>query len=132
MGLFDRIRGFLARYRDRVGRPLLILLALLALLPLLNAAPRTTSLAVPVGPEHGEVREARLEVLDGEQAVRVVDLRFDDGAPATLRRDVDLTPGAYRVALELHLADGRWQRRVGDVEAPADGVVTVSMREEAP
>ena len=131
MGLFDSIRAFLARHKGRVGRPLVLVLALLALVPLWKAAPRTTALAVSLGPDHAEVRRARLEVLDGDDTVRVVDLRFGgEGAPATLREDVELSPGEYRLALDLRLDDGRWERRVGQVEAPAEGVVRVAMREE--
>lgn len=79
-----------------------------------------------MGRERAAVREARVEVRQDDALVRAVDLRFgDEGAPEVMRERFALTPGAYRVDLELVLVDGSVRRESARVRAPAGGVLNL-------
>jgi hypothetical protein len=92
-------------------------------------APAERDGELPIGADHREFNEVGVSFLEADELVHHVQLRFPEGAPERLRQTVELAPGRYEVAVDLRRTDGGTESRTGRLDAPAEGLVRVSLRE---
>jgi hypothetical protein len=119
----------LARFGNRRNLARLVLVAAAAAVGLQVASylPRETEIEIDLGSRHGDVEEVRLSYLRQGEALRGVSLRFPEGAPPRVRHRVDLSPGRYRLAIELRQRGGATRTSHRILRLPADGTLRVSV-----
>lgn len=94
----------------------------------LGATPREVEIRYALGAEHGDVTEARIVYRRDEDgaAVQGMRVRYEEGAPRTIRDTVELPPGRFRV--EARLRGPELRREVErTLEVPPDGPVRLDL-----
>lgn len=125
----SRARRFVRRHRTRLARLALVGFAALVLVDLANVLPTDVRIELPLGAAHAEARVLSIDVLDDAgESVRSVRLSFEEGAPATVARTLELPPGRYAVHVVAERADRTTWSLEGELEAPAEGTVRVPLR----
>ena len=109
--------------RRRLARLVLLLAAVVVVLQVASYLPRETEVEVALGPHHRRVEEVRLSFLQQGEELRGVSFRFPEEAPAVVRHRVELSPGRYRLLIELRQRDGVTHTAERIVSVPADGAV---------
>jgi hypothetical protein len=126
--------GLAARFWSNRRRfaPAVLILALGAIGgEVLSAWPHETEVRYDFGPEHRSVRVARIAyVLDGDEA-KGARFEWSDGAPEVFRHVVELEPGRYDVVADIDGDDGQHARIERALSVPADGVVRLTLFDEA-
>lgn len=128
-GLGARLRDLFQRHRKRLATLALVLFLALVALEISSAIPRQMRVSLPMGVDHTLVTEARIDYFEGDEAVHSVTLRWPHGAPASVRHDLELSPGEYQVSVLLVQRDGRERHLSGRLSAPAEGVVRLALEE---
>ena len=124
----ERALALFQKHRRRLATlSLLVFLAVVAV-TIADVVPRQTRVSLPLGPDHAQITEARIDYSQDDQSVRSLTLRWPAGAPASVRHTLDLSPGDYDVSVRLLGRDGARQELVGRLTAPADGEVRLNLR----
>ncbi len=97
---------------------------------LFEAAPRETEIRYDLGPDHGRVVEVRLSYRHDGEEVKGARFTWPDGAPPSLRHEVELVPGRYEVRAEL-VAPGEQRTIERALRVPSEGVVRIDLFDEA-
>ncbi|HJL14368.1 MAG TPA: hypothetical protein RMH99_01860 [Sandaracinaceae bacterium LLY-WYZ-13_1] len=92
-----------------------------------GAYPRAVHVSLPMGANHADVTEARIDVRQGGETVTSVTRHFAGGAPRAVRETVELSPGEYDVAVRLTERGGDVRRLSARLTAPSDGVVRLAL-----
>jgi hypothetical protein len=122
--LVQQHRRTLAQVVLAVGTALVLLQFWPLLQPLISPE---TVVELELGPEHAQVLELRLVyLLEGEE-LRVVNFRFQDGAPATVRHRVSLPTGELELQCVLRVRNGESRVLTRRLHAPAEGLVRISV-----
>lgn len=125
----ERAIAFFQKHRRRLARLTFFVFLALVIIEIGNVYPRETQVSVPLGADHAEVTEARIDYTQESESVRSVTYRWPNGAPASVRDTLELSPGDYDVSVRLVDRDGNLRELVGRITAPADGVVRLALRE---
>jgi hypothetical protein len=127
--ILARARELFGRHRKRIAT--LVLFVGLAIVGVKSeGVPRDTSVAVPLGDDHAQVTEARIDYLSERRIAHTVTLRWPEGAPSLVRHDVELLPGDYDVHVRLNERDGTQRDLEGHVHSPSEGVVRLALEED--
>ena len=124
-----RLKELFQKYRRRLATLVLVVFIAVVVIEIAGVVPREMRIAVPMGAEHAQVTEARIDYWQDDENVHSVTLRWAHGAPAIVRHDLSLSPGEYEVSVRLRESDGGERRFTGRVVAPADGVVRLALEE---
>ena len=122
-----RAGAFVLKHRKRVATLTLVVFLLVVGGEIMGALPRETSVEIPLGDAHAQVTEARVEYWADGAPVQTMTRRYASGAPAAIQHELDLSPGTYTVRVLLLHEGGLRERLRGRFEAPADGVVQLSL-----
>jgi hypothetical protein len=116
--------------RKRLARFVLLIALLVVGGQVLQWVPRAVDIRYHLGPRHRDFTEARIAYMQQGHEIKGVRLRYESGAPESIRHQVDLSPGRYEIAVELRGPDAeRTVRRA--LQVPADGVVRVDLFDRA-
>ncbi len=75
------------------------------------------------------VRSLRITYLAGDEQITGLERHFPDGPPAFVSHVPSLTPGHYRLAVEMVDPDGGVTHLDRSIEVPTDGDLRISLRE---
>jgi hypothetical protein len=115
--------GIAHRHRRRLASVIAVAAVLVVGLEFWKGHPRETEIRLALDDRHGSVVALDLRFIQNDEEMRGLRLTFPHGAPRLVPCAVDLSPGRYRVALELRLRDGRRTRRERALTVPADAPV---------
>jgi hypothetical protein len=124
----ERALALFQKHRRRLATLTVFVFLALVAVEVGDVYPRETRVSVPLGPDHAQITEARIDYSQEDESVRSVTLRWPEGAPSSVRHTLDLSPGQYDVSVRLVERDGDRQDLVGRLTAPADGVVQLTLR----
>ena len=127
--MLKRLGQLFLKHRQRAA-PLVLLIGLLVVGgTVFEASPRETEIRYDLGPEHRGIETARIAyLLDGDEVLGAR-FSFEEGAPASLRHTVDLSPGRYEVKAELR-GPGMSRDLSRVIEVPAEGLLRVDVGDD--
>jgi hypothetical protein len=77
----------------------------------------------------GSTEALRISYLAGDELVSGFERHFPSGAPALFPHVPSLSPGRYRIAVELVSRDGGVSRLDRSIDVPTEGAVRISLQE---
>lgn len=122
--------SFLKTHRRRIAPLVLGAAVLIVGREWQDHAPSDVEVELPLGERHADVTRVDVSFEESNELVHHVSLRYPEGAPEAVRHTVELAPGRYTVAVDLTMRGDGIESRVGRLDAPADGVVRVSLAAE--
>jgi hypothetical protein len=105
----------------------LTVLVLVVVVELWPSVPRDTDLEFQLGPGHGRIAELRIAYMQRGEELHGVSLRFDDGAPESVRHTVSLPSGDYELRCELRDDRGTSRTLVRSLTTPVEGLVRIRL-----
>ncbi|MGD8859308.1 MAG: hypothetical protein PVI30_04800 [Myxococcales bacterium] len=131
-GFVRRIAEWVARHRRVLSRGALTALVVAVVVELWPSVPRDTDLEFQLGPAHGRIAELRIAYMQRGEELHGVSLRFDGGAPESVRHTVSLPSGDFELRCELRDESGTSRTLVRSLTTPTDGLVRIRLHGEGP
>ncbi len=125
--LVSRLAALFQKHRRRLSTLVLGIFVAAVIVQIGSAIPRAVQVDVPLGAGHAEVTEARIDYWQDDEPVRSITRRWPNGAPASVRDTLDLSPGEYDVSVTLVDRSGDRRALSGHLKAPGDGVIHLSL-----
>ena len=131
VSVMRRLAALIALHRRRVARVLFGLGLCAVAWQLLPNVPRPTEIEFALGEGHQRIVELRVGFERGGEELHGVSFGFPDGAPRTVRHSVSLPSGDYLVRCELRARDGGSRQLTHRLQAPAEGLVRITLEDTA-